>query len=120
MPMPLQPFGAVLRTVFRFARLASYTLIGAMAVFLALRLAEGFRFCHDIHPALGWLFLAAVLGALGWFIGRPVARFLRVPAALQASAAPGGPRAHAAPPRPAPRVRRALRARRDPQPGVGG
>ena len=91
MPMPLQPFGAVLRTVFRFARLASYTLIGAMAVFLALRVAEGFRFCHDIHPALGWLFLAAVLGALGWFIGRPVARFLRVPVALKPPRLPEGP-----------------------------
>lgn len=83
MAMPLQPFGAVLRTVFRFARLASYTLIGVMGVFFALRVAEAFRFFQGLHPALGWLFLAALLAALLWFVGRPVARFFRVPVALK-------------------------------------
>ncbi len=83
MPLPLQPFGTVLRTVFRFARAASYALIGLMGLFLALRVAEGFRFFRDLHPALGWLFLALLLSALVWFVGRPVARFFRVPVALR-------------------------------------
>lgn len=83
MPTPLQPFGTVLRAVFRFARTASYALIVVMGVFLALRVAEGFRWFHGMHPALGWAFLALVLAGLAWFVGRPVARFLRVPVALR-------------------------------------
>jgi putative membrane protein len=83
MAAPLKDFGSVLRAVFRFARYASYGLILVTAWFLAMRLAEGFRFFADIHPALGWLFLATVLAALAWFVGRPVVRFLRVPVALK-------------------------------------
>src|SRR5687768_6427329 len=83
MAAPLQDFGNVLRALFRFARVASYGLIGVTAVFLAFRVAEGFRFFADIHPALGWLFLAAFTAAMFWFVGRPVARFFRVPVALK-------------------------------------
>jgi hypothetical protein len=83
MAAPLKDFGSVLRAVFRFARLASYGLILVTVWFLAMRLADGYRFFAGIHPALGWVFLAAVLAAIAWFIGRPVVRFLRVPLALK-------------------------------------
>lgn len=83
MAAPLKDFGSVLRAVFRFARFASYGLILVTVWFLAMRLVEGFRFFAGIHPALGWVFLAAVLGALAWFVGRPIVRFLRVPVALK-------------------------------------
>ena len=83
MAAPLTDFGAVLRALLRFGRYASYALIGITVWFLALRVAEGVRFFDGIHPALGWVFLVAVLAACAWFLGRPIARFLRVPVALK-------------------------------------
>jgi hypothetical protein len=83
MAAPLQDFGSVLRALLRFGRYASYALIGVTVWFLALRVADGARFFADIHPALGWAFLAVVLAACAWFLGRPIARFLRVPVALR-------------------------------------
>ena len=83
MAAPLQDFGRVLKTVFRFARTISYGLIGFMAVFLAFRVAELYAWFADMHPLAGLAFLVVFFGALWWFIGRPLARFLRMPAAIK-------------------------------------
>jgi hypothetical protein len=83
MATPIQDFGRVLRAIFRFARLASYGLIGVMVVFLAFRVAEVFDALADVHVALGWAFLALFAAAAWFLVGRPVYRFLRVPVAIR-------------------------------------
>ena len=83
MAAPIQDFQRVLRTVVKFARTVSYTLIIMMAVFLAFRVAEVYSFLADIHLSLGILFLVAFFAALGWFVARPIYHFLKMPAALR-------------------------------------
>ena len=83
MAAPLQDFGRVLRTVFRFARTASYTLIGVMVFLLAMQVVDIYRFFADIHWSAGVAFLVVFFAAAWWFIGRPMAAFLRVPAVLK-------------------------------------
>lgn len=83
MPTPLQDFGRILKHLFRFARYASYTLIGFMLVFLAFRVAELYRFFADMHPVAGYGFLAVFLFLFAWLIGRPVMRFLRMPVVIR-------------------------------------
>ena len=83
MAAPIQDFQRVLRTVFKFARTVSYSLIVLMAVFLAFRVAEVYAFLADLNTWLGVLFLVAFFAALGWFVVRPVLLFLRMPAALR-------------------------------------
>ncbi len=88
MAAPLQDFGRVLRTVFRFARTISYALIGVMVLFFAVQIADAYRFFADIHWTAGVGFLVVVLAAIGWFIGRPVYAFLRMPAVLRPPSLP--------------------------------
>lgn len=83
MAAPIQDFGRVLRSVFRFARTASYTLIGVMVFLLAMQVADIYRFFADIHWTAGVAFLLVFFAAVWWFIGRPIAAFLRMPAALK-------------------------------------
>lgn len=82
-PSQIQDFGRVLKRLFRFVRYASFTLIGFMLVFLAFRIAELYQFFADMHPAAGYLFLAVFLALFALLIGRPVARFLRMPVAVR-------------------------------------
>lgn len=88
MAAPLQDFGRVLRALFRFARYVSFGIIGLMVVFLGFRVAEVYRFCADIHPWLGVGFLVVFLALLVWLVGRPLYRFLKVPAALKPPSLP--------------------------------
>ncbi len=83
MAAPLQDFGRVMRALFRFARYVSFGLIGLMVVFLAFRVAEIYSFFADIHVGLGIAFLAVFGILLVWLVGRPVYRFLKVPAAMK-------------------------------------
>lgn len=83
MAAPVQDFARVLRAIFRFARYASFGLIGVMIVFLAFRVAEVYRFFAEIHTGLGIAFLAVFAAALWWLVGRPLLRFLRMPAVLR-------------------------------------
>ncbi|MDF1701180.1 MAG: DUF697 domain-containing protein [Planctomycetota bacterium] len=83
MAAPLQDFGLVLRAVFRFARTASYALIGVMVFLLAMQVADIYGFFADIHWTAGVGFLAVVAVGMWWFIGRPLLAFLRVPAVLK-------------------------------------
>lgn len=88
MPSPVQDFGRVIATVFRFARTLSYTLIGVMVFLLAMQVVDIYRFFADIHWTAGVGFLVVFFAALWWFIGRPVAAFLRVPPVLRPPALP--------------------------------
>lgn len=88
MAAPLQDFGRVLRTVFRFARTASYALIGVMVFLLAMRVADIYGFFADIHWGAGIAFLVVFLAVVSWFIGRPILAFLRMPAVLKPPALP--------------------------------
>jgi len=88
MAAPLQDFQRVLRTVFRFARTISYTLIVFMAVFLAFRVAEAYSFFADMNAWLGVAFLVLFFAALGWFVVRPIYQFMRMPAALRPPSLP--------------------------------
>ncbi len=83
MPAPLRDFSAVMRTLFRFLRFASYTLIGFMAFFLVMRVAEAYRFFRDMHAWAGVAFLVVFAALFLWFIGRPIYRFLRMPVAVR-------------------------------------
>ncbi|MDJ0522081.1 MAG: DUF697 domain-containing protein [Planctomycetota bacterium] len=83
MAAPLQDFGRVMRALFRFARYISFGIIGLMIVFLAFRVAEVYRFFADIEPWLGTAFLVVFGLLLVLLVGRPVYRFLKVPAALK-------------------------------------
>lgn len=83
MAAPFQDFTRILSALMRFAKGASYVVIGFFLLFAALRVADGFRFFAAIEPALGWLFLAAVLAAFYLFIGRPVLRFMAMPAVVR-------------------------------------
>lgn len=83
MAAPIQDFGRVLSTLFRFVRTASYALIGVMLVFMAFRVAEVYRFFADMHPWLGVAFLLALGVLLYLLVGRPIYSFLKVPAALK-------------------------------------
>ncbi len=83
MPTPLRDFGGILRRLFRFAKYASYTLVGFMAFFLAMRVAEAYRFFRDIHPWAGVGFLVVFAVLFLWLIGRPVYRFMKMPVAVR-------------------------------------
>lgn len=88
MAAPIQDFQRVLRTVFKFARTISYSLIVIMAVFMAFRVVEVYVFFADIHAWLGVAFLAVFFAALTWFVGRPLYQFMRMPAALKPPSLP--------------------------------
>ena len=83
MASPITDFGRVLGAVFRFARTASYTLIGVMVFLLAMQVADIYRFFADIHWTAGVGFLVVFLAAVWWFIGRPMMAFLRMPPVLR-------------------------------------
>ncbi|MDA1194735.1 MAG: YcjF family protein [Planctomycetota bacterium] len=88
MAAPLEDFQRVLRAVYRFARTLSYTLIVLMVLFLVSQVVDIYRLLADIHIALGIAFLVVFLAAFGWFVGRPIAAFLRMPAVLKPPALP--------------------------------
>jgi hypothetical protein len=79
---PAQDFQRVLSAVWRFGRAISYGLIGLLLLFIGLRIAEGFVFFQGLVPFGGYVFLAAIVVAGWWFVGRPVRAFLAVPPAL--------------------------------------
>ncbi|MHC5009335.1 MAG: YcjF family protein [Planctomycetota bacterium] len=76
-------FGRALRALFRYARLLSYGLIFLMLYWAAREMIDGYRFFAGFHVALGIAFLVAIALLLGWFIGRPVYRFLKIPRTLR-------------------------------------
>ena len=59
-----------------------WTVVGAVA-FLALMAVGQIYLFHqifsDVHPFLGWAFIAAITGFGGWLIGVPLWRFFRTP-----------------------------------------
>jgi hypothetical protein len=81
--VPAQDFGRVLRTLFRFARTISYVLIVVMVVWFLDRLAVVVGMAGAVHPLLGVAAGIAIAAAVGWFVGRPVYRFLRMPVTLK-------------------------------------
>ncbi len=83
MTRPLQDFGRVMGRLLRFARRASYTVIGFTAYLFAVHIWQAFQVLAEVHIALAWLFVAAVALAFAWLIGRPVARFLSMPPTLR-------------------------------------
>ena len=88
MAAPVQDFARVLSGLFRFVRGASYVLIALLGAFLAFRVAEFWRFFHDMHPLAGAAFGVAFVLAFYFFIGRPVMRFLAMPQAMRPPALP--------------------------------
>ncbi len=80
---PLQDFGRVLRTIYRYGRNLSYGLIGVFAVWAGFQIYEVCRMAGSVHWSLGVATFLAIALALAWFIGRPVARFLQAPVALK-------------------------------------
>ncbi len=83
MRAPLQDFARVLAALFRFARIASYALIGGMLFFFVWRLVEVTAWIASRSGAAATAFVLLVL-LLAWLlIGRPVARFLAMPATIR-------------------------------------
>ena len=83
MAAPIQDFTRVLQALFRFFRIASYGLIGLTVVFLGFRVAEAYQFFAGLHRWGGVAFLVLFFAALFWFVGRPLYRFFKVPAAVR-------------------------------------
>ena len=83
MAAPIQDFTRILQHLFRFFRIASYSLIGLTVVFLGFRVAEAYRFFAGMHRFGGLAFLVLFFAALIWFVGRPLYRFFQVPSALR-------------------------------------
>jgi hypothetical protein len=80
---PLQDFGRVLRTIFRYGRNLSYGLIGVFVVWAGFQVHAVVALAAGVHWTLGVATFLAIAFALGWFVGRPVARFLKAPVALK-------------------------------------
>lgn len=83
MAAPIQDFARVLGALFRFARAASYLLIGGMLFFFAWRVVEITAWIDDRSRPLAIAFVLALLVVLWFLIGRPVARFLAMPATIR-------------------------------------
>jgi hypothetical protein len=83
MAAPLQDFARVLGALLRFARLASFTLIGLLAVFIVWRVVEIHALIASWNRAAGLAFLVAIALAFYLFIGRPVARFFAMPVTIR-------------------------------------
>lgn len=76
-------FGGVLRKLFKGLRYASLAMIGISALVIVREVASLHGIAHDVHPALGWVFLGGV-GVLVWIgVVRPVRRYWAVPAAIR-------------------------------------
>jgi hypothetical protein len=80
---PLQDFGRVLRTIFRYGRNLSYGIIGVFVVWAGFQVHAVVALAGGVHWTLGLLAFLAIAGALGWFVGRPLVRFLKAPVALK-------------------------------------
>ena len=83
MAAPIQDFARVLGALFRFARAASYLLIGGMLFFFVWRVVEITAWIDDRSRPLAIAFVVVLFVALWFLIGRPVARFLAMPATIR-------------------------------------
>ena len=78
-----------MRFLFVFLRYASLIIVGVTALVIGREVAGAFSYLEGIHPVLAWAFLVLFFAALGWFVGRPMVRFWRVPVALCQPRMPG-------------------------------
>ncbi len=83
MPLPITDFGRIIRQLFRGVRILSYSVIGIVVFLLAFRLAEITAALWGVHPALGILFVVAVLALLWLLVGRPLLAFFRMPVVMK-------------------------------------
>lgn len=90
MSEPLTDFTRVLRLLLKGLRYVSLVIIVIAVIVIVREVRNGFLFFDGLVPGGGWAFLAVAV-VLGWLlIGRPIARYLRVPAALKQPRLPSG------------------------------
>jgi putative membrane protein len=76
-------FGGLLRKVFRGIKYASWAMIAVSGLVIGREVKAIFDSAWDIHPVLGWAFLALVAALLWVGVVRPVRRYWAVPAAVK-------------------------------------
>lgn len=83
MAAPLQDFARVIRLILKGMKYASLGIIVIAALVIGREVNAFFRMFHDIHPVLGWAFLALFGVAFALLIVRPCLRYWSVPVALK-------------------------------------
>lgn len=90
MAEPISDFARILRLLFKALRYASLLIVIVAALVIVRELRAGFVFFEGLFAGGGWAFLALAV-IVGWLgLGRPVARYVNVPAALKQPPLPVG------------------------------
>jgi hypothetical protein len=88
MPVP-SDFGSIVRRLFAVVRAVSLLVIGVSALVLGRETYALGRAAFEVHPALGWLYAAAVGFAAWRFVVVPAMRYWAMPAAVEPPAEAG-------------------------------
>jgi hypothetical protein len=88
MVAPLNDLVLVFGRVFKVIRWLSLGIIGVTLLVLGLQLAQIHGQLAEIHPAFGWAFLLLLAGVAVFCVGIPLARYVKVPVALNPPRSP--------------------------------
>jgi uncharacterized membrane protein YcjF (UPF0283 family) len=75
--------GGLVRRLWRTAKYLSWAMIGISAIVLYREVKGIFDSAYEVHPALGWAFLALVAALLWVGAVRPIRRYWAIPAAVK-------------------------------------